>query len=63
MIGYFTVNAFKNEGFVDWDWLLEQPVIIEKKYTKHVRLKDSLIIKMNGQQNKGIILKPDTKDG
>ena len=63
MIGYFTVNAFKNEGFVDWDWLLEQPVIIEKKYTKHVRLKDPLIIKMNGQQNKGIILKPDTKDG
>jgi len=59
MISYFTVNAFKDEGFVDWDWLLDQPVINEKKYTKHVRLNNPLTIKMNGQQNKGIIIKPD----
>jgi CheY-like chemotaxis protein len=62
MIGYFTVNSFKNEGFVDWDWLIKQPVITEKNYTKHVRLKNPLTIKMNGQQNKGIILKPNSKD-
>ena len=63
MIGYFTVNSFKNEGFVDWDWLIEQPVTTEKKYTRHVRLKNPLTIKMNGQQNKGIILKPNNQDG
>jgi hypothetical protein len=63
MISYFTVNSFKEEGFVDWDWLLEQPVIEEKKYTRHVRLQKPLTIKMNGQQNKGIILKPNSKDG
>jgi hypothetical protein len=63
MISYFTVNSFKNEGFVDWDWLLEQPVLEGKKYTKHVHLKNPLTIKMNGQQNKGIILKPNSKDG
>jgi len=62
MISYFSVNAFKDEGFIDWDWLLEQPVVSGKKYTKHVRLENPLIIKMNGQQNKGIILKPDSKD-
>jgi CheY-like chemotaxis protein len=59
MIGYFTVNSFKDEGFVDWDWLQKQKVINEKKYTKHSRLKNPLTIKMNGQQNKGIIIKPN----
>jgi len=63
MIGYFTVNSFKDEGFVDWDWLSQQPVKNEKKYTKHLRLKDPLTIKMNGQQNKGIIIKPQSEDG
>jgi CheY-like chemotaxis protein len=63
MISYFTVNSFKNEGFVDWDWLHEQPDADEKKYTKHIRLENPLTIKMNGQQNKGIILKPNTIDG
>lgn len=63
MIGYFSVNAFKDEGFVDWDWLLEQPVKQGRKYTKHIRLENPVIIKMNGQQNKGIILKPNKNDG
>jgi CheY-like chemotaxis protein len=62
MIGYFTVNSFKDEGFVDWAWLLEQPVITKKEYTKHVRLENPITIKMNGQQNKGIILKPNNKN-
>jgi CheY-like chemotaxis protein len=59
MIGYFTVNSFKEEGFVDWNWLQKQVVITEKKYTKHLRLANPLTIKMNGQQNKGIIIKPN----
>jgi hypothetical protein len=59
MIGYFTVNSFKEEGFVDWNWLQKQLVITEKQYTKHVRLTNPLTIKMNGQQNKGIIIKPN----
>jgi len=63
MISYFSVNAFKEEGFVDWEWLLEQNVVSEKKYTKHVRLENPITIKMNGQQNKGIILKPNNTNG
>ena len=63
MIGYFNVNSFKDEGFVDWDWLSKQPVITGKKYTKHLRLKDPLTIKMNGQENKGVIIKPSSENG
>jgi CheY-like chemotaxis protein len=59
MIGYFTVNAFKKMGFIDWDWLTAQKPLIAKTYTNLLRFKKPLTIKMNGQQNKGIILKPE----
>ncbi len=58
MVGYFTVNAFKEEGFVDWDWLLKQPAVETKIYSKHIRFDEPVIVKMNGKENKGIIIKP-----
>ena len=59
MIGYFTVNSYKNEGFVDWDWLLQNKETESLQYTVHLSLKKPITIKMNGQENKGIILKPE----
>jgi CheY-like chemotaxis protein len=59
MIGYFTISSFHNNGFVDWDWLLEQEVIQIKKYTRHIRFKKPVVVKMNGHENKGIIFKPE----
>ena len=59
MIGYFTVNTISRKSFVDWDWLLAQPIIEEKQYTRLLRFKKPIIIKMNGHDNKGIILKPE----
>jgi hypothetical protein len=55
-VDYLTVNSFKNEGFVDWAWLLDLPAIEEMSYTRHVKLKKPLTIRMNGHQNKGIII-------
>ncbi|MFC2135274.1 PEP/pyruvate-binding domain-containing protein [Bacteroidota bacterium] len=57
-VGYFTVNDFKNQGFIDWDWLNVQNIIEETLYARHIRLKDPVTIKINGRQNKGIIIKP-----
>ncbi len=59
MIGYFTINAFKKQGFIDWDWLCGQEPKSQLNFTTHLRFKNPIIIKMNGQQNKGIILKPE----
>jgi|WetSurMetagenome_2_1015567.scaffolds.fasta_scaffold23333_3 CheY-like chemotaxis protein len=59
MIGYFTVNNFSDKGFVDWDWLLAQPTIDIKEFTRLIRFDKPIIIKMNGHQNKGIIMKPE----
>ena len=58
MVGYFSVNSVQNNGFVDWDWLLSQEAVETKAYTKHIRFSKPLIVKMNGRENKGIILKP-----
>ena len=57
MVGYFTVNKHKN-GFLDWDWLLNQKPLNVMRFTKHLRFEKPITIKMNGHKNKGIILKP-----
>lgn len=58
MIGYFTVDTSHHQGFLDWDWLLRQPSVEEEAYTKHIRFDRPVVIKMNGHDNRGIILKP-----
>ncbi|MFH1728749.1 MAG: PEP/pyruvate-binding domain-containing protein [Pseudomonadota bacterium] len=57
-IGYFTISPKTTEDFVDWNFLTKEKSISEFQYIKHLRFKKPLIVKMNGQTNKGIILKP-----
>ena len=59
MIGYFTVNPDNHQGFLDWEWLLRQKPFQQLSYTKLVRFDKPLVIKINGHQNKGVILKPE----
>lgn len=59
MIGYFTINYQQQNHFLDWDWLYLQPPVEEKTFTKHLRLKKPIIIKMNGHRTEGVILKPE----
>jgi hypothetical protein len=60
MVGYFTVNAHANLGFLDWDWLAHQPALDAGQLTRLVRFEQPLTIKINGHLNKGVILKPET---
>lgn len=57
-IGYFTVNKLGKGGNVDWDWLLNQTPVEALKYTKHFQFEDEITVRINSQQNKGIIFKP-----
>lgn len=63
MIGYFTVSSKRKKSFLDWDWLLSQPALEEKVFTRHLRLESPVVVKMNGHQNRGIILKPEGHGG
>lgn len=60
-IGYFTVNSFTKDGFIDWQWLQEQQAEEEFTFTRHLRFKEPFIIKMNSRQKIGVILKPGVK--
>jgi len=59
MVGYFTVNEFQKQGFLDWEWLLNQTPLEKKRHTKLFRFDKRLIVKINGHQNIGVILKPE----
>ena len=59
-IGYFTINSFQNEGFVDWEWLAKQPAVSSKTFTRHLRFEKPLTVRINGRTNEGIVIKPPT---
>lgn len=58
MISYFTVNSKIKDNFIDWDWLLSIQPAEEKKYVKHLKLENPIIVKMNTHQKLGVIIKP-----
>jgi CheY-like chemotaxis protein len=57
-VGYFTVNEYDHQGFINWDWLNSMPATHELKFTKHIRFDKPINVRINGHQNKGIIVKP-----
>ena len=57
-VGYFTVNSFTRLGYIDWDWLREQPAAEELRFTRHLQFDEPIVAKINGRKNIGIILKP-----
>jgi hypothetical protein len=59
MIGYFSVNPPMNQGFIDWEWLSTQTPVESKSFTKHLRFSNPLVVRMNGHEGKGVILKPE----
>jgi len=57
-VGYFTVNSNEQINFIDWDWLNNQNAIEEFTFTRHLQFDQPISVRINGQENKGIILKP-----
>jgi hypothetical protein len=57
-IGYFTANPDTGDGWVDWAWLAQQPAASEKSYTRHLCFEEALLVKMNGNRNEGVVMKP-----
>ncbi|MCL2878123.1 MAG: hypothetical protein FWF13_05025, partial [Acidobacteria bacterium] len=55
-VGYFTVNSRKQDGFLDWPWLRSLSAVEEKTYTRHIRLAAPIAMKIDGHQNRGVIL-------
>ncbi len=61
-IGYFTTNPEAGDGRVDWDWLAAQPAVSETEFVRHLRFENPCVALMNGNENQGVILKPEGLD-
>ena len=59
-VGYFTVNSAIGEGFVAWDWLMEQPTAEEIGCVRHLTFDKPVRVTMNGKDNSGFVRKPAT---
>jgi len=59
-VGYFSINPFlEGEGFFNEKYLNSLPAIYESDYLRHIRFENSSIIKINGKNKIGVVLKPE----
>lgn len=61
-VGYFTINAEANQGFLRWDWLDAQPAVSARGGVRHLRFERPLVVRMNGRRSAGVIFKPGTRE-
>ncbi|MEG1684913.1 MAG: PEP/pyruvate-binding domain-containing protein [Bacteroides sp.] len=57
-VGYFTINAFCNDGVYNQDFLNAQPAIEETKYLRRIHFEQTLVVKMDGKKNVGVVMMP-----
>ncbi len=57
-VGYFTVNPFMDDGFVDYDFLSGVDAVYEDAYLRHVRFPEPLTIRIDGRKKLGVVMKP-----
>lgn len=58
-VGYFTINPYMNDGFLDVPYLNRQPALYEDRYIRHVRFENQCTVMIDGVKNMGVILKPE----
>ncbi len=54
-VGCFTINPAAKNGFIDFDWLMGQPVINQTDFVTHLRLAKPLDILIDGRVGAGVI--------
>ena len=58
-VGYFTINAYMNDGIYNKEYLDTLPVVEETKYLRHVRFENPIVIKMDGKKKLGVVMMPE----
>lgn len=58
-VGYFTINAYINDGIYNQDLLNRMPAVEETRFLRWVRFEKSLTIKMDGKKKLGVVMLPD----
>lgn len=58
-VGYFTINAYMNDGVYNQEFLNAQPAVEETKFLRHVRFEKPMMIKMDGKKKLGVVMMPE----
>ncbi len=58
-VGYFTINAFMNDGIYNQAFLNNQPALFETNYLRHVRFESPIVAKMDGKRKLGVVMLPE----
>jgi hypothetical protein len=53
-INYFTVDILEDD-FLDWNWLMAQPIVKEATFVTHVKLNSPMTLKVDGRKLYGVI--------
>ena len=54
-VGYFTINAYMNDGLYNQELLNSMPAVEETKYLRWVHFEKPLAVKMNGKKKIGVV--------
>ena len=57
-VGYFTINAYMNDGIYNQDFLNIQPAVEETQFLRHVHFERPIVIKMDGKKKIGVVMMP-----
>ena len=57
-VGYFTINAYMNDGIYRQDFLDTLPAIGETMHLRHIRFDKPIVVKMDGKKKIGVVMIP-----
>lgn len=58
-VGYFTINAYINDGIYNQELLNSMPAVEETKFLRWVHFDKPFTVKMNGKKKVGVVQLPD----
>ena len=58
-VGYFTINAYMNDGIYRQDHLDTLPAMEETKYLRHIHFDSPIVVKMDGKKKIGLVTMPE----
>ena len=61
-VGYFTVNPFGKDDYLDHEYLDSQPAVYESEHVRVVEFPSPIIIGIDGRRTAGVVKKPEKKD-
>ncbi len=58
-IGYFTINPYLNDGFLDLGYMDSCKAEFENEMLRHIQFESPAVIKIDGSKKAGTVLKPE----